>query len=383
MTNRSSSRESEPPKRRWLWIVLSIGALIGVWTLLWDTVDTVEVSERAARPVAPVVSVIEVDRGRAQAKISVFAELRPRWDADIRAAVSGRIVEVHNAALAGTHVKQGTPLFTVQRTRFETAVAVAEVTLEQSRLDLLQAQNRVAVAKRQFERNDADPPNDLALNLPQLRIATRALEAAEAQLIEARLQLADTEVTAPFSGIVTQRLASLGQTVSVGETLLRLSDDQHFELVAELSQDEWSMLDHPVNGRYAELMHRNGQKLARARIRQGGGYLDPDTRQVRVFLDVSNAEAAVLSGDFLRVVFEGRAIENTLTLPDAALTRAGFVWLIDADNLLMRHQPDILFRSENEFVIAAPEGAGTWKVATAPLASFLPGQRVTPKLVGG
>lgn len=369
------------PKRRWLWILLSFGALMIVLTLLWEVEDTAVVTERTTRPAAPIVSVVRVHGAQAQARVSAFAELRPRWDAEIRAAVPGRIVEVQDAALAGTHVSKGTALFTIQRTPFETAVAAAEMTLEQSRLALLQAQNQVAVAKRQFERDDTEPPNDLALNLPQLRIAKRGLAAAEAQLTEARRQLADTVVEAPFSGIVTQRLASLGQTVSAGEALLHLSDDQQFELVAELSQAEWSLLEHPIAGRRAALFHRNGQNLGDARIRQGGGYLDPDTRQMRIFLEVSDAEAAILSGDFLRVVFTGRTLENTLTLPDATLTRAGFVWFVDADSILQRVEPTILFRSDTTITIAAPDGVGPWNVATAPLASFLPGQRVTPQLI--
>lgn len=379
MTKSRSSLEDQLPKRRWLWIILSVGTLIAVLTLLWDAEDTIDVSARAIPPAAPVISVIEAARAPAQASVSVFAELRPRWDAEIRTAVSGRIVTVYDNALSGARVTKGTPLFTIQRTRFETAVATAEVTLEQSRLDVLQAENQVAIAERQFARDEVDPPNELALNLPQLRIAKRALAAAEAQLIEARRQLADTDVTAPFSGIVTQRMASLGQTVSAGEALLHLSDDQQFELVAELSQTEWSLLNHPVTGRKAHLFHRNGQKLGKARIRQGGGFLDPNTRQIRVFLDVSDDEAAILSGDFLRVVFAGRILDNTLTLPDAALTRAGFIWFVDSDNVLVRHEPDVLFRIEDKIVIAAPNGADVWKVATTPLTSFLPGQRVTPQ----
>lgn len=372
--------EAQPPKRRWLWLFLSIVTLLAVLTLLWDVEDTADVTERAAKPNAPLVSVIQVDRAETHARVSLFAELRPRWDAEIRAAVAGRIVAVRDAALAGTRVSEGTPLIVIERTQFETAVASAEVAVEQSRFALLQAQNQVTVARRQFERDGVEPPTELALNIPQLRIAERSVSAAETQLVAARQQLSDTEVTAPFSGFVTQRLVSLGQTVAAGEPLLRLSDDRQFELIAELNQEEWALLDHPVAGRDAQLYHRNGQALGLARIRQGGGFLDPDTRQVRVFLDVEGADAALLSGDFLRIVFSGRSLQNTLTLPDAALTRAGYIWFVSKDNLLQRVEPTVLFRSDSTVTIAAPEGTGPWQVAIAPLASFLPGQRVTPHM---
>lgn len=383
MSKSEPTSDEQHPTWRWLWIILSVGALFVVLTFLWDVEDTAEVETAAAQPPPPVVSVIEVDRSQAQATISAFAELKPRWDAQIRAAVSGRIEQVFDAALSGNRVTAGTPLFAIQRVQFETAVAEAEASLEQARLTHLQAQNDASIAERQFQRDSVEAPNELALKLPQLRIAARNLSAAETRLEAARRQLADTQVVAPFSGFVTERMASLGQTVTAGEALLHLSDDQRFELVASLSQAEWSMLRQPVAGSAVLLYHRNGRQLGTGRVRQGGGFLDPDTRQVNVFIEVTEDDASVLSGDFLQIRFAGRILENTLTLPDGALSRSGQVWFVGDDETLERYQPQVLFRSDDAVTIAAPKGVGPWRVAKTPLASFLPGQRVTPQATEG
>ena len=373
--------ERPGPWRRLLWVLLAALLLVAVLVVLWGTEDTADVTGRDVAPPAPPVTVIEVAASEARAEISVFAELRPRWNAEIRAAVSGRIMEVHDAALAGTRVERGTPLFSIERTLYETAVAEAETRLEDARLNYLRAQNQVTVARRQFARDGADPPNELALYLPQRRIAERGVASAEAQLNSARRQLSDTEVTAPFSGFVTERMASLGQTVSAGEALIHLADDRRFELVAELSQADWSLLDHPIPGGTAQLFHRDGRRLGTARIRQGGGFLDPATRQMRVFLEVPEPGEDILAGDFLRVAFAGRPMAGTLTLPETALTRSGHVWFVGEDDLLQRTEPEILFRSGNTITIPAPAGRGHWRVASAPLASFLPGLRVSPQVL--
>ena len=86
-------------------------------------------------------------------------------------------------------------------------------------------------------------------------------------------------------------MASLGQNGSAGEAaLVHLSDDSQFELVAELSQADWALADHPIAGAKARLYtSRQGAPLGEAQIRQGGGFLDQNTRQVRVFLDVADA----------------------------------------------------------------------------------------------
>lgn len=379
-----SFETASSPARRWLFIALAVVTLGVVTVLLLGTEDTVDVSRSDAPASAQLVSVLTVEAAEASAQVSVFTELRPRWNAEIRAAVSGRILTVHDAALAGTRVAAGTPLFQIERSQYETAVSAAQMALEEAKLARLRAENNVTVARRQFQRDGVEPPNDLALHLPELRIAESAVASATAQLAAARQQLADTEITAPFAGFVTARAASLGQTVGAGEDLLTLSDDSRFELTAELSQANWALLKHPIAGGTARLFHRDGRPLGTAHIRQGGGFLDPQTRQIRVFLEVSDPANGVLAGDFLRVTFDGRSIADTLTLPETALTRAGYIWLVDGDDLLVRYTPEILFRADGTITIARPDVqglSGPWQVAKTPLASFLPGQRVTPQPV--
>ncbi len=376
-------KTQQNPSRRWLWIGLSLALLIAIVMLLFDTEDTIDVQATNTSPPPPAVSVVSVAPETVQARVSAFAEVRPRWDAELRSAVSGRITAVHTAALAGAQVERGDPLFSIENAPYQSAVAAAEMELEQAELALLRAQNNVTVAQRQFERDETEPPNELAVNLPQLRIAEKTVAAAQARLNAARRDLKDAEVVAPFSGFVTHRFASLGQTVNPGDALIHLSDDRQFELVAEFSQADWALLDHPISGATADLTQRSGRSLGQAEVRRGGGFLDQNTRQVRVFLDVTNPDEGILAGDFLQVHIPGRRIADTVTLPESALTRAGYIWLVDDEEHLQRLSPNILFRSEGTVTILAPDGTGPWRVARTPLASFLPGQRVTPQSDGG
>lgn len=375
----TSTPNPSAPRWRWLWIILALMVLSAMIVLVLDAEDTVDVTRSETPPPPPAITVVTAVPKEAVATVTAFAELRPRWDAEIRAAVSGRIILVRNAALAGQRVTAGTPLFRIEKTQYETAVAAAELGLEEARLGLWRAENAVALARREFERTGSEPPNELALRLPELRIAERSVASAEAQLEAARRQLADTDIAAPFSGFVVRRMASLGQTVSAGEALVHLSDDSHYELTVELNEADWALLEHPIAGVAADIFHRDGTNLGNARIRQGGGFLDPQTRQRRIFLDVTEPSDAVLAGDFVKVGFKGRPVAGTLTIPESALTRTGHVWMVDADDQLVRLRPEILFRAGDALTIAAPDGAGTVRVAVTPLASFLPGQRVTPQ----
>ncbi|MFT4916846.1 MAG: multidrug efflux system membrane fusion protein [Yoonia sp.] len=364
---------------RRIWILLSLALLATVGTILALTEDTVDVTQADAPPALQIVSVMDLAVSDVTASVETFAEVRPRWSADIRAAVGGRIVEVREAALAGVQVPSGAVLFQIESTQYDTAVAAAELLLAEAKFALLQADNKTTVSQRQFERDTARAPNDLALHLPELRIAERGVASAEAQLRAAQQQLADTTITAPFSGFITERLISLGQTVTAGEPLLKLVDDKQFEMMAELSRESWALLDHPITAQVVQLVDTIGTPMGTAIVRQGGGFLDQNTRQYRVFLEVSETnDQPILSGDFLRLLLTGRVLQDTLSIPDTALTRTGHVWFVDQNDQLVRFTPDILFRLSDQIVITAPESDHKQRVAITPLASFLPGQRVAP-----
>jgi multidrug efflux pump subunit AcrA (membrane-fusion protein) len=197
------SADSVEPKAkpvvRWLWIAGAAMILIGVILVLLEVEDTVDVEKSSLPPRPPAVSVLMVDQATVRAEIAAFAEVRPRWDAELRSAVTGRIVAVHESALAGSKVAEGDPLFTIEKAQYESAVASAEMEVEEAQLALLRAQNDVTVARRQFERDGIDPPTELSLRLPQLRIQEKTVASAQSKLEAARKELSDTEVTATVS----------------------------------------------------------------------------------------------------------------------------------------------------------------------------------------
>ena len=146
------------PRGRRLWIGLAAAVLVTVLVLVWWAEDTANVTVSDVPPPAPIVTVVEVAPSEAMATVTAFAELRPRWDAEIRAAVPGRITAVHDAALAGERVDAGARLFSIEKTQYKSAVAAAELRLEEAKLAHWHARNEATVARRQFERDGSEPP---------------------------------------------------------------------------------------------------------------------------------------------------------------------------------------------------------------------------------
>lgn len=366
--------------RRWPWLLAASLSFIAVTGWLLTTKDSIDIEQRASTPALPVVSIETVEVTPATVTVQAFAELKPRWSTEIRAGVGGRITEVTEAALAGSPVNKGTELVRLEDSTYRAELAQAELNLADAHRQLLRAESETAVARRQYRNRGDDQANALALKLPELQVAKQAVTAAEARLAAARVQLAETRISTPFAGIVTRRLVSPGQRVSVGDALIELADNRTLELTAELSRQDWQLLAQPITNHIARLSDSRGKPLGQAKIRQGGGFLDNSSRQYLLFLQVDNAHhSPLLAGDFVQISLPGIRVDQALNLPASAITQNGKVWHLDANNQLRMFTPDILFRRQQRVVIRAPEGALQWRIATTPLAAFLPGQQVQPR----
>ena len=82
--------------------------------------------------------------------------------------------------------------------------------------------------------------------LPQQAQAFASLQAAEAELASANLQLKRTEVRAPFTGRVKTKNSDIGQFVSPGRTLGRIFSTSIVEVRLPLSDSDLSKLDLPI-----------------------------------------------------------------------------------------------------------------------------------------
>lgn len=388
------SEASEPPlpprpALRWLSVLLALACLFGVIIWLGEVEDAIDVQQKQEAINTPVVSVEQVQVQPETVTVSAFAEVRPRWSAQLKAAANGRVISVADQALGGSHVKQGTELIRLEDTAYIADVTQAELNLAEAKSQLLRAESKTAVAKRQYGPGGNSKARELALYLPELRVAKAAVKAAQARLQAARVQLSNTRIMAPFSGFITERLVSLGQSISIGEPLIQLVDDNTLELTVELSQQDWALVQQPIAGRVAELFDSNNQPLGQALIRRGGGFLDQQSRQHRIFLEVQNADKSpILSGDFVRVALPGISVADALNVPASALTQEGELWYLDQQDRLQRLQPEILFRKQQRLIIRAPQSLQSphrplspqseknWRIAITPLAAFLPGQQV-------
>jgi RND family efflux transporter MFP subunit len=347
--------------------------------------DSAQIETNSQGQYLPPVSVVDLRSQDHQGLIQVFAEVKPRWSVTLSAQVSGVITKIFDHAFAGSATKEGTPLIHIEESPYLAELHDAEYALAEAELELMQQESRSVQATNDWQRSGIDAiPSDLALNKPQLEVARKRVVAAKSRVREARKVHAYTQIKAPISGVVTSRHVSIGQSVTEGEALLHIIEQKQQEIVVALSRGQWNLLSKDWQNQLAVIRDAAGTEVAKARIKRGGGFLDPETRQYKLFLETVGVKQ-VLSGDFVRVVLPGHRVSNSLAIPESALTRDGLVWYLDDLDQLRTFVATVLYHCDGQMIVLAPTPdtlgkhyPSRWRIATTPLASFLTGRRVNP-----
>lgn len=257
--------------------------------------------------------VVIADSSRVESGPIISGTLQPKNVARLRAQVGGRVLDVR--AEVGQSVAQGALLVSLDQADRQDAVLSAR-TLVRS------AEVARDLAKRNLERSEklvaAGAVSDQSLEQSKsaLEQAQAAFDDANARLRNAQEQLDYTRVRAPFSGIVTEQAAKPGDVVQAGDNLITVVVPSPLELAATVPVEQYAAAKKGASVTFA-VAALKGRSFA-GRVNRVNPSVDPDTRQLMLYVDVPNGDRALVAGLFA----EGRLAhvsEVALTIPAAAL----------------------------------------------------------------
>lgn len=246
-----------------------------------------------------------------------------RFDALLASELAAKLVWI---AEVGTTVKEG-----------DTVARLEDFTFK---LYEMEAQSRVEreQARVQFLRSDKDRLDSLAeKNLSarsQLDQTISDLAVAEAEEKMARVQLGLTQISmhitqirAPFDGIVTERLRSIGERLNVADEVIRLVDPNSLEVVARAPLNTVNFIE---IGDVLE-MH-NDYRQDQAPVRTIVPFGNPQSHMFEVRLEVDPENWTV--GESMRLSMPTAVVKEALAVPrDALILRreGASVFRVNAD----------------------------------------------------
>lgn len=342
----------------------------------------------------PTVTTIAARTQAGAIQVRGSGTVRPSAEVTVSPQVGGRVAWVSSAFVSGGRFAAGQALLRVDPADYENSVQAAQADVAQRQVDVLTAEEEVAIARDEYERlarrEGLDPNPDragaLVLREPQLQAARAALQRAEAGLEDARLALDRTWIRAPFNGIVRQESVDVGQFVSPGQVLGQMYATDEVEIVVPLSDDESALIPGLWNVRAGD----EGERIPVAVTSEYGGVryewtgyvdraeaaLDEQTRTVNVAVRVPGAfrpsesqpdRPPLLIGSYATVDIEGATYDRYAVVPSDALRDGGVVWTVASDTLLRMTPVQVIQEVEEEAYVL-----GDLRDGDPIIVSFLP-----------
>ncbi len=347
-------------------------ALLG-WLVLRARADPAATAHVAAVP--PLVTVVVPKLGEVKSSVSLTGLIHARNDVPIgNEGDAARVTEV--LVEAGAHVRKGQVLARLNAVGARSLVNSAEASLDEARAGSALAQAEWLRAKQDrdlFSKEENEQRRAAAIS------ARAKVEAAEAQVADARSRLAHTVISAPAAGIVLTRTAEVGQIAVPGTTVLfHLARDGEIEMRGQVAEVDMARL---AVGQKASVRLDGVARSFAGTVWQVGAVIDPATRQGSVRISLPSADPDLRPGAFARVEV---SVGSTLgaTLPQTAVLnddRGTYVLVVGKDNKVERRAVRIA-GARSEGLLVGAGLTGTERVVAIAGAFLRPGELVSAVL---
>lgn len=316
--------------------------------LLWLFSGVAGAQQGVAHLPVVMVEVAQASVTRVAPRRWVPGSVVSRNDARLATSAAGRLEYV---AEVGTRVRAGERV-----ARLEDEAVRLQV--EDAQAEVLRIDAQRAMSERQLQRieqlaNNSISQTQLDEVRSQLAMLTAQLQQAQVRHRSARHDLEQTELRAPFPGVVTERLAQRGEYVATGASIARLVDTVHVEARV---QAPLALIDSVKSN--MELPIKVGGKQMRAQVRTVIPVGEERSRQFE--LRMTLADSAFNVGAAVDVGLPERAATDALVVPrDAIAVRQNGNYLMRIrDNVAERVAITSLTTDGDLVTIDGPVAAG-------------------------
>lgn len=322
-----------------------------------------------------------------QREVQEFDEFTARLEApdtvDVRARVAGTVEAVRFKE--GQLVKKGDPLFSIDARAFKADVARVEAQIAAARTQADLARADLARSEKLVSVNAVSQQE-----IDQLRSALRSAEAnqkaAEAALVQARLNVEYANVTAPVSGRTSRANVTPGNLVGVGDAVLTtvVSSDKVY---AYFDASEATYLKYMRSAKPIQTAVQMGLSNEQGFPHTGkldfvDNRLNPATASIRARAVFDNKGGQFTPGLYARVKLGGSGAYQGVVVPDRAITtdQTHKIVLIVGANNIVQPRPVTPGALIDGMRVVDNVKAGELVIVDGLLRAF-PGAPVTPQVL--
>lgn len=275
----------------------------------------------------PVVGVVTVQPENVLLENNLPGRLESQRSADIIPQASG--IVKRRLFEEGSFVRAGQPLYELDDENYRASLASAKASLLGAQAQLAKAEADLA-RYRPLLKADAISKQEWDAAVTAQRSAQSQIEAAQAAIQAAGVNLKHTKIVAPISGIIGQSLVTEGALVSANSTKM-VNITQNDPLYVNITQSSVDMLklrqqlasgEKVLGSPEVTIMLEDGTIYPhKGRFLFSNPTVDEKTGQITIRASVPNPNQMLMSGMYVRVNLPLAGILNAFVVPQQAVTR--------------------------------------------------------------
>ena len=289
---------------------------------LWGISSPANAQSTQENPAIPV-GVVTAERKPVTKSQDFVGRVEAVQRVEVKARITGYLEKV--AFKEGDLIKEGAPLYSIEKGLFEAAVGQAEGALEKDKAAKTLTEVQLQRAEELFGKGSGTQvARDQAFAADES--AKGSLLIDQANLLTAKINLGYTEIVSPIAGKVGKTNITRGNVVSPqsGPLTVIVSQDPMY-VTFPVSQREFLLAQKAgksvdVTGIKASLLFADGSPYKHSgKINFVDVSVDRSTDTVLARASFPNPDFALIDGQLVRVALEGGAPEEKIVIPQAAL----------------------------------------------------------------
>lgn len=371
MTTPATEPKKQSPAILALKVVLPLVLVgVGVWQGLYLMKSAPKAEAGRGGPrAARLVEVMPVRQLSRAVEVEAMGTVKPARQVDLHPRVSGMVAEIGENFRPGGTFAEGERILRLEPDdlrlavqRAEAAVATARASLDLERGQQAVARDELALIREPLGEED----KRWVLREPQLESAAAALRSAEAALEQTKLDLARAEVVSPFNAVVLDRLTDVGGQVGPNTTIATLAGTDAFWLELSVPGDDlrWVQLPGSDGRGGSKVLISDEVTFPKEGKREGhviglAARLDENSRMARVLVEVGDPMALrtpgsprLLLNSYVRARILGPEVPGAKLISRAHLREGDTVWVMNEKDELEIRPVEIIYRGEEEVLIA-------------------------------
>lgn len=302
----------------------------------------------------PVTSVLKIDTSITTDYVS---EIHAIQNVEIRARVDGYLEKIHIDE--GAHVKEGQVLFTINNREYIEELAKAKALYKSTVAEVDAAELEVKNVLQLSEKK--------IVSTTEVAVAKNKLEAQKAKMEEAlahqayvQIKLSNTEIKAPFNGIINRIPHKIGSLIEEGTLLTSISEYDEIYAYFDVSEKEYlnyvkTVKTDSVASRIVSLILADGSEhIYLGKIETVDAIIDEKTGNIAFRAKFPNPEKLIKHGASGRVRLR-KKYNNALVIPQKSTFEIQdklYVYVIDTNNKIQLRNVEYKARLPHLFIVS-------------------------------